>query len=231
MNLSTLTQFVAVMTNDVNQTRYAAQYVSVLNEAQYQFAMDSKCTFKDMTVQNIVAGQATYPLPTDFMWEKMVLVNGIKLSPVSRFELARQNSGSRWDIVTGTPRAYCIDPDVARSDILLYPIPTANDAVTGANDIQMTYFALPTAMSAGTDVPLNNNPLLVPYHMGIAAWASWFLMQSEDSTPAIEDKKRSLMRLYNDYVSQATDQFKNTVSEPLRMRGVRTYAFSYGTRP
>lgn len=228
MNLNTLTGFVGTLTNDINKTRYAAVYTTILNEAQNQFAMDTKCTFKDMTVQSIVAGQATYPLPTDFMWERLVLANGLMLSPISRFELARQNSGSRWDLVTGTPRAYCIDPDVARQQILLYPIPTQND---NGNDLQMTYFALPTAMSSGTDVPLNNNPLLYQYHMGIAAWAAWYMLASEDSTPSIETKKKSLMNMYSDYVSQCVDQFKNTVSEPLRMRGVRNYAFTFGTKP
>lgn len=226
MNLGTLTSFAQLLSNDVNGTRYASQYTTILNEGQYQFAQDSKCTFKDMPTQTIVAGQSTYPLPTDFMWEKMVLVNGLMLPPKSRFELARTNTGGRWDQLTGTPTSYTIDPDVARQQILFVPIPQANDAVAGANDIQMTYFALPAAMVNPTDVPLNNNPLLVQYHMGIAAWAASYLLMTEDLTESISAKIKKLTDLYNDYVSQASDQFKNTVSEPLRMRGVRNYTSS-----
>ncbi len=226
MTLSSLTTFAQLLSNDVNGTRYASQYTTVLNEAQYQFAQDAKCTFKDMAVQTIVSGQAAYPLPTDFMWEKMVLLNGLMLPPKSRFELARTNTGGRWDQLTGTPTSYTIDPDLARQQILLVPIPQANDAAAGVNDLQMTYFALPAAMVNPTDVPLNNNPLLYQYHMGIAAWAAYFLLMSEDSTPAIETKKTKLIDLYNDYISLASDQFKNTVSEPLRMRGVRNYTSS-----
>lgn len=226
MNLGTLTSFAQLLSNDVSGNRYSAQYTSVLNEAQYQFAMDTKCTFKDMATQTIVAGTAAYPLPADFMWEKMVLLNGLMLPPKSRLELARTNSGSRWDQLTGTPRSYNIDPDLARQQILLVPIPQANDALAGQNDLQMTYFALPAAMVAQTDSPLNNNPLLYQYHMGIAAWAASYLLMTEDMTEAIGAKIKKLTDMYNDYVSQASDQFKNTVSEPLRSRGVRNYTSS-----
>ncbi len=223
MNLSTLSTFAQLLSNDVNGTRYATQYATVLNEAQYQFAMDSKCTFKDMAIQTIVSGTASYPLPTDFMWEKLILVNGLMLPPISRFELARTNTGTRWDQRTGTPTAYNIDPDLARQSILLFPIPQANDALAGQNDLQMTYFALPAAMVNPTDQPLNANPLLVPYHMGIAAWAASYLLMTEDPTPILDGKIKRLTQIYNDYVSQASDQFKNTVSQPIRMRGVRNY--------
>jgi hypothetical protein len=223
MNLASLTLAAQNFCNDNAGSRNAGLYTQALNFAQDQFAIDSKCTFKDMPVQTVVAGQATYPLPADFLWEKIVLVNGLMLPPVSRFELARTNTGSRWDQVTGTPTAYCIDPDVARQDLLLFPIPQANDALAGQNDIQMTYYCLPADMVNPGDVPLNANPLLVQFHLGIAAWAAWYLYQASDPSDVIEAKKRSLLGIYNDYVSQAVDTFKNTVSEPLRMRGVRNY--------
>lgn len=223
MNLGVMTTTTQQLVNDAKGTRYAGRYTFALNLAQQQFAMDSKCTFKDMAVQTIVAAQATYPLPSDFMWEKFVLVNGLLLPPISRMELARTHTGSRWDTVTGTPRAYVVDPDVARQDILLYPIPTSNE---NGQDLQMTYFSLPTDMVNSTDIPLNGNTLLAPYHIGICAWAGWFLLEGEGATEAIVADQKGLLQIYNDSVSQASDQFKNTVSEPLRMRGVRNYTTS-----
>jgi len=228
MNLATLTTTTQRLVNDTKGTRYAGFYTQALNLAQQQFAMDSKCLFKDMTPQTIVAGQANYPLPTDFMWEKLVLANGLPLPPISRMELARQNTGTRWDLITGAPRAYNIDPDTARQNILLFPIPTTNEA---GQDLQMTYFALPADMVNPSDNPLNGTALLVPYHLGICAWAAWFLLEGETSSESITSDQKGLLDLYNDYVSQASDQFKNTVSEPLRMRGVRNYTTSLGWAP
>lgn len=225
MNLAVLTTTTQQFINDINGSRYSSLYTAALNIAQDQFAMDSKCTFKDMPVQTVVSGQAIYPLPNDFMWEKMILVNGLMLPPISRFELARTNTGTRWDQRTGTPTNYCIDPDIAREDLLLFPIPQANDA---GNDIQMTYFANPVDMVNPTDIPLNGNLLLSQYHIGVAAWAGWYLIQGEDATPSTAQKKKDLMAIYNDCVSQCVDQFKNTVSQPLRMRGVRNYVSSLG---
>lgn len=224
MNLSQLTSAAQQFTNDIQGSRYAGLYTGALNIAQDQFAMDAKCTFKDMVVQYIVAGQSAYPLPADFMWEKLVLLNGLMLPPMSRYNLALSYTGSRWDQVTGTPNSYTIDPDVARQQILLVPIPQANDA---GKDLQMTYFALPADLVNPNDIPFNGNTLLNEYHLGVAAWAAWYLLQSEDVTEAVAAKKKDLLAIYNDCVSQCSDQFKNTVSEPLRMRGVRNYTWDY----
>lgn len=228
MTLAQLTAVVQQFVNDNAGTRYNGLYTGALNIAQDQFAIDSKCTFKDMPIQYAVNNQSVYPLPADFMWEKLVLFNGLMLPPISRFELARINTGSRWDQNTGTPTAYNIDPDLARQDLLLYPIPQNNDA---GKDIQMTYFALPADMVNPGDLPLNGNPLLAQFHVGIAAWAAWYLLQSEDASATISQKKKDLIGIYNDFVSQCSDTFKNTVSEPLRSRGVRSYSFNYPTPP
>lgn len=222
MNLSTLTTVTQQFLNDINGSRYSSLYTGALNIAQQQFVLDTKCLWKTWPATLSVSGQAAYPLPTDFLWEKQVLFNGIGLPPISRSELARTNTGSRWDTQQGTPRAYNIDPDVAESQLLLYPIPQANDA---GKDIVLIYYAMPTDMSASTDIPLNSTPLLAQFHVGIAAWAAWYLCQSEDSTPGVSQKKRDLLQIYNDNVSKCVDTFKNTVSEPLRMRGVRNYSF------
>lgn len=220
MNLSTLTAVAAQFANDSAQSRYSGLYTQALNLAQQQFVLDTKCLWKDAPTVSIVAGTANYSLPTDFLWEKQVNLNGLMLTPISRFELARTNTGSRWDTRTGTPRNYNIDPDVSKSQILLFPIPEANDA---GHDLILTYYAMPTDMAAATDIPLNSTPLLAQFHVGLAAWAAWYLLHGDDSTPEMTAKKRELLAIYNDCVSQCVDTFKNTVSQPIRMRGVRNY--------
>lgn len=216
MNLTTLTQVAAQFANDSQQTRYAGLYTQALNLGQDQFALDAKVTWKDWPSTTIVSGQASYPLPSDFMWEKKVTCNGLMLLPISRAELDRQFTASRWDTLTGTPRNYIVDPDVQKNQLLLFPIPQGNDA---GNDLVLTYFALPVDLANGTDTPLNANPLLVQFHIGIAAWAAWYLLGAENATPEMTQKRKDLLQIYNDCVSQATDTFRNTVSAPLRQRG------------
>ena len=217
MNLSTLTALTASMAQDPAQTRYS-NYTQALNLAQQQFALDSKCLWKDWPTTTITSGLAAYALPADFMWEKTVMFNGIELTPISRHELQVIKTGDRWDDDTGTPTRYIVDPDVAKSQLLLYPIPQAVDA---GKDLVLTYYGLPTDMAAGSDIPFNATLLLAQFHIGIAAWAAWILLQSEQVTPEIERKKKDLLQIYNDNVSLAVDKFKNTASELMRMRGNR----------
>jgi hypothetical protein len=193
MNLSTLTSLAASMALDPAQNRYTGLYTQALNLAQQQFSLDSKCLWKDWPATVAVASQANYSLPADFMWEKYVTLDGIELKPISRHELQVIKTGDRWDDDTGTPTHYIIDPDVSKSQVLLYPIPTSNDA---GKDIVLTYYPLPTDLSAATDVPFNSTPLLAQFHIGIAAWAAWLLLQNEKSTPETETKKAKLLQVY-----------------------------------
>ncbi len=217
MNLGTLTTTTQQLINDAQGTRQSGLYTAALNLAQQQFVIDTKCLWKDQTTAAITPGTAAYALPTDFLWEKLVMYNGVPLQPASRAALARTHQGSRWDTITGTPTNYCIDPDVSKSDILLFPIPAANDIY----DLVLTYYAYPLDMSSSTDIPLNATPLLTQFHLAIAAWAGWYLLATEDADPKVQANRKQLLDIYNDLVSQCTDTFKNTVSEPIRMRGVR----------
>ena len=219
MNLSELTDAAAQMAEDPAKSRYSGLYTTALNLAQQQFVLDSKCLWKYASY-TISANDASYVLPTDFLFEKTCVLNGLPLQPASRFELTRQNTGSRWDQLTGTPRCYIIDPEASKDELLLYPIPVDADA---GKDLVLTYYAYPLDMVNPTDLPLNGNLLLAQFHVGIAAWAAWYLKQAESMTVEVQAKKKDLLQIYNDRVSQATDTFANTITEPLRMRGVRNY--------
>jgi hypothetical protein len=149
------------------------------------------------------------------MWEDWVLFDNEKLYPISRYRLQSNNPESDWTLEEGTPTHYIIDPEEARKQITLYPEPQAADA---GKTLLLRYFAIPAEMDSDTDSPFNSSALLVQFHLGVAAYASWLLLQGSESTPAIETKKRNLLAIYQDHVTKAVDTFKNTASEPIRMR-------------
>lgn len=227
MNLQTLTQFTARFANDINQTRYAGLYTTMLNEAQVQFCLDTRCLFKD-ALFSVVSGQSTYALPSDFMFEKKVtlatILNaaaGIALGPISRQTLEFFNTSQDWETINGTPTNYIIDPELARQQIRLFPVPQGADA--GTNNLILTYYPYPTAMVNNTDNPLNGNLLLSEHHIALAAYAAWVLLQSETATQEILAKMQMLLKFYQDKVTDTINRWGNTISEPLQFRGGRSW--------
>lgn len=220
MNRGTIRTQSANFCEDPNQTRFAGKYNDAINRAQEQFAFDSKALFKDASAYTVVDGTASYALPADFMYEKKITHKGLLLDPISRATLEYYETSDRWDDDSGTPKYYLIDPEEARKTITLYPIPQAADA--GANLI-LTYCPLPAEMTADGDTPLNSSLLMAQFHVGISAYAAWLLLNYAPTTPENQAKKTDLLRIYESSVTKAIDTFKNTASEPLRMKGGRYF--------
>lgn len=218
INLSALRDQASKFAGDPQQTRYTpADYLSTLNLAQNQFAMDSRALWKDISYSS-VGNDATYALPTDFMFEDEVHFDGISLEPLSRRDLTTLSPKADWSIVTGTPTHYIVDPEEAQKMLLLYPIPTINDA---QKTIVMRYFPLPTALAADTDIPFNTSLLMLQFHIALCAYSAWLLLASEETTPLMVQKRRDLLAIYSDATTKATDLFKNTASASWRMGGTR----------
>lgn len=218
MNLSALRDQAAKFCADPSQTRYdATTYLTALNRAQEQFCLETRSLFKDTTYTS-VANDATYALPTDFMWEESVYFAGLLLSPMTRRDFAILSPDSDWTLTTGTPTRYLIDPEEATKQILLYPIPTSNDA---SKTIAMRYFPLPATLSQDTDTPLNSSALMSQFHIGLAAYAAWLLLTAESMDQATLVKRRELLSIYADSRDKATDLFKNTTSAQWILRGNR----------
>lgn len=220
MNLGTLTTLAAKFALDGNQTRYAGDYTNSLNLAQQQFAFDTKALWKDAPTYTIVDGTAAYNLPADFWLEKKVTHKGLKLDPISRQTLddEYQGSGIDWTTLTGTPTHYIIDPEEGRKNLTVYPKPTGGD--TGAN-LVLTYHPVPTDLGSASDIPFNSSALMVQFHIAVAAYAAWLLLLGDEPNPAKEKQRDRLKDIYDDKVSEAVDTFKNTATEPLRMKGGR----------
>lgn len=219
LTLTQLTDLSAGFAEDLNQTRYSGRYTQAINLAQLQFVRDSGCYWID-TSFSVVSGTSTYSLPSDFLWEKKVTLNGLRLDPISRETLEAYKGGDRWDDDQGTPSQYLIDPEEANKKLRLYPIPGAGDA--GTNNLTMRYVAVPTDLANGTDIPFGSYTYLAPYHLALAYYAAYVLLQNEPVGPA-SGKRTQLLRDYQDFVTQAVDRFKNTQSEPWELRGRRAY--------
>lgn len=213
MNLGTLRTQTAAFLGDPDQTRFsAAQYLTALNRAQEQFALDTQVLWKDTTWSH-AADDADEDLPSDFMWEQYVTYDGVKLRPITRFELL-QRSGDDWtDDTAALPTHFLIDPEEATKKIVLYPKPTT------AKTLALRYFPLPTALSADGDVPLNSSALLAQFHIGLAAYAAWLLLMNEEQSGPVVMKRRELGAIYADIVSRAVETFRNTVSAGLKIKG------------
>jgi len=218
MNRGQIKTLASNFCEDPQQTRFSGLYDDAINRGQEQFAMDSKALYKDASTITVAADDASYDLPTDFMYEKKVTHKGIALEPISRSTLEFYTKTQDWSVITGTPKKFVIDPEEARKQILLYPIPQGDDA--GANLI-ITYYPLPAEMTADTDTPLNSSSLMIQFHIGIAAYTAWLLLGNVPSTPEVANKRSDLMKQYMDKVTEAIDTFGNTKSAPIRMKGGR----------
>lgn len=219
MNRGTMRTQTAAFLGDQDQTRHTeAQYNTALDRAQEQFALDTKALWKDATVST-VSGTAEYalsgftPVATDFMWEDTLTYDGYELTPISRHELNRLNPGRDWSADTGKPSHFIIDPEEANKSVTLYPIPQE------VKTVSMRYYPLPASMSDDSDLPMNSSALMAQFHMAICAFAAWILLLGETITPEIGQKRRELLALYNDGTDKAVSTFKNTASQPIKMRG------------
>jgi len=212
MTRAELRTLTARLCEDPNQTKFTAdKYNDALTKAENQFAMDSKALYKDSSI-TMVLSTASYDLPTDFMLEKEVTLNGIELAPISRATLQANKKSDKWSDDAGTPRYYVIDPEEARKTITLYPIP---DSVNDGTDLVLTYYVFPTPMTGDTSVPLNSSALMVQFHMGLAAYAAWLLLMYLQQSSEISRKRSELFGIYNTKVGEAIQTFGNTKSEPL----------------
>ncbi len=215
MNRGELRTLIGNLVEDPSQTRFtAAKYNDAIEKAQQQFALDSKALYKDFPI-TMVARTGGYSLPTDFMYEKMVTLNGVELSPITKAELQRRKGSSAWSSDTGTPKWFIVDPDEAKKTITLYPIPDSTDAGTA---IVLTYYPVPATLTADTSVPLNSSALMVQYHIGIAGYAAWLLMLYLTQTPEISQKRNDFIGMYSKAVNDAIQTFGNTKSAPLNFR-------------
>ena len=214
MNRGVLKQLMAGFAEDPAQSRYSGLYDAALDRAQEQFALDTRALWKDAPSYSVTADDADYDLPSDFMWEKRITLDGKELKPITKARLDENSSGD-WTEDTGDPTFFLINPEEASKSIRLYPIPQRSQTMV------LTYFPLPASSTTDSDVPLNSSALLAQFHIALAAYGAWLLMMNDSATAEKAAKKAELLGLYSGKVTEAIDLFKNTASAPIRMGGGR----------
>lgn len=206
--------------NDPNDSQWtAAQKQAKIQEAQEQFVEDTQA-LTDTQSFSVVAGTNAYALSTDTMDILRVGLNGVKLRRYAKFDLDILTRGN-WAVTTGTPVSYYVDYTSTNKNLVLYPIPTANDA--GSSNLVVEYVKVPPTLSSDSSTPLNSQTLLQPYLMALAYYAaSEFL--SADNDPQKWIKADRYKKMYKDKVSDCREIFvalSDTV--PMRMRGGRYF--------
>jgi hypothetical protein len=154
------------------------------------------------------------------MYERRVAFDDNPLDPISRATLDFYKRTGKWATATGDPAYYFIDPEEAVKKIQLYPIPTGNSA---GKSLILTYYPKPAAMTSDNDVPLNLSSLIFEYHEAIAQYAACLLLGYNKQDEFTIAKRNGLINYYLDRCSEAQDKFGNTVSEPIRLKGGRTW--------
>ncbi|HNC58468.1 MAG TPA: hypothetical protein PLP33_23780 [Leptospiraceae bacterium] len=206
--------------NDPNDSLWtAAQKQAKIQEAQEQFVEDTQA-LTDTQSFSVVAGTNAYALSTDTLDILRVGLNGVKLRRYAKFDLDILTRGN-WAVTTGTPVSYYVDYTSTNKNLVLYPIPTANDA--GSSNLVVEYVKVPPTLSSDSSTPLNSQTLLQPYLMALAYYAaSEFL--SADNDPQKWIKADRYKKMYKDKVSDCREIFvalSDTV--PMRMRGGRFF--------
>lgn len=191
----------------------STKYNDALETAQRQFSLDTKSLYKTQAFVMAVA-DASYDLPTDFIGDKIVMLNGIELEPISKVKLSSLFKSQRWDTLEGTPKYYVIDPMDANKQLLLVPIP---DSIDDGTDLQLTYYALPTAMSSDSASPFNSSTLMTQFHIAVAAYAAWLLLGYLSPTDPLISKRNDLLNTYTGKVNEAIADFGDTKSEAISL--------------
>ena len=212
MNRSDLRQLAANFCEDKNLTRFtSAQYNDGLDKAQKQFCLDSKA-LTEIETYTMALDDADYDLPSDFIKDKQVTLNGLPLSPISRDELQRIYVSKRWDNIEGIPTNYIIDPIEDTKSMILFPIP---NTVSYGTSLKLRYAAYPTTMSSDTASPFNGSELMAQYQIAIPTYAAWLLLGYIPPTEQTIVKRKDLFAQYSGKVNEAIQEFGDTRSAKL----------------
>jgi len=214
MDRTTARGYVSYKVEDPDQNRFtAAQYNNSLDLASQQFAIDTRSIIKTANIV-LVNGQAEYSVPSDFLVCIMVRVLGLKLQPVSKYELSFQ-SGIDWTTLpSATPTAYYMDEP--NDKIGLVPSPDGGSAGT---NLILDYVGIPAAITSDSQSLLNADTILQYYTPAIINWAARELLTYIPQTDEVIKKRMEFFKEYERYKNQAITTYNNMIDEPLRMSG------------
>ena len=143
--------------------------LSLLNDGALDIARRTECLLS-YADQDVNDAQQEYDLPTDCIKVLSVYYGGTgeweKLPEVTTEYLANE-LGVDWLNDTGETTAYY----KRANKIGLYKIPTSAEA--GTSFLRIYHIEKPDALSTGSDVPLNGQTQLYPYHELLVIYAMY----------------------------------------------------------
>lgn len=150
---------ILIKDTSTDRQRYTnAQLDEMINEGQ-QDVIINVLPLDDNTSIMAVAGTTCYTMPDAFVHIKRVTYDYVLLSETSYIKLDADNSGSKWETITGRPQMY-YQPDNS-AQLCVYPYPnTATDVGT----IRAIYNNRADALVNDSDVPYNGELRFAAYH-------------------------------------------------------------------
>jgi hypothetical protein len=139
-----------------------ANIVSIINQVQRDVVNQTWCVNKSTTITLSVA-TTYYATPTDFINVYQVAFKNasgrwINLEEVS--ERAERQSNPDFERQPGSPTRYFLRQNSTGLEMGVLPVPSSS---TTTGTIRADYYAIPTDLSANTDVPFNGLVHLLPY--------------------------------------------------------------------
>lgn len=226
-NLGDLQTMMGNLLNDPSNTRYSTTEINqYLDLAQDRWNREARiCRFA--TTLTVVAGTNTYLLSTltgsTPLEIKRVCHKGIPLIKRSK-DYFDMYSDIDWTTTTGTPTQYIVDLSTGTPQIILYPVPQANDA---GQYLLVEYTLRHDPMANSSDTPFTAastvNTLALPYAGGLAYEAAAGILEG-DPTPETVKKVNSYRTMANQILSQIVQWYDRLDSdEPWRFAGGRNW--------
>jgi hypothetical protein len=152
------------------------------NQSQRDIINNTWCVQNSTTFITVI-GTTYYALPSDFITPIRVTSNFANVPETSLIQLDSLNGNTAWPLLSGTNlQYYFVDWSQATKTVNavigLYPYPQNNLSTTS---VKIQYYATVPDLSAGGDVPFNNQINLYPYHDLLMYFAAYriFLIEGE----------------------------------------------------
>ena len=173
-----------------------AQLTRWYHDQLIRHAQTTGAFVKRSQVITLVAGQATYPAPTDLLDVMHVAIDGIPLSPSTTTELEALDDGFRTTAATSTslPSRWYTDKYGANL-IGLYPVPAASAGA--GSELDIIYHFYP----CGLDAAHTNVTIAVPSPIGVLldlrVLAEAFGCETDGQMPEVAKAASSIADLLN----------------------------------
>jgi hypothetical protein len=183
--------------------------LSFLNQAQRE-VISASLPLENTTSYTLSSGTTYYSLPTDLVSVKFIKLKDAtlrtrKLQQVSY--KATLESNPDYERLSGPPMQYFIRPSTSSTvttlDVAFLPVPTTSSTGTAT----VTYYKQATTLSADSDVLLDGDSTLLPYHEAVVygAVAKIKLIEGDPSSSVYLQLQQSGIQVMNSRLGEMPD--------------------------